>query len=685
MRITKGVALNRLLHATLAVTFLASARAPAQPVPPLPSHPEPLVPESIALSTSEHSEPATGSQASTTPKPPEEIARNTPQRAARGSDAAAADRKPQRLSDPTSRCAVINMWTLPVDGVAWSGRCTGGLASGQGTATFSNKGKFFESVAGNFDQGILLDGQVTMKWANGSSYEGAAVAGRMEGPGLLTSLDGDRFQGQWAGNRMNGHGTVTWANGDRYEGEWRDGKADGHGVQTWSDGRTYDGEWHNDLPNGHGVVTREDGNPYEGTFVDGHPADVNDMAVKTSAAAATTADAVPAKNATIINASETTAASAQDTTNGGPAARWSSFDDFADKKLSAVDGSTLALSLTEGGLTREIVAPDGAVKKTLFVFLNDRLGSVYEGSDSSVAAGVFRVTDMGITIYYADGRSETLTVNGAGGLSTMLNAPASDAACMVWYPQGHRFSAGEREAALAEYANRLGLKKPRHKTHGPSVKSDCDAASGSIGNVQVHPRVSSVVYNPQAAIKFGPVPRANAQAATSRSHAHRKSAAPAAGVAGLVVQPSYNTPVVVPTSTVHLIDADTPMPDAGTLASNENSPSAGGGDKASASSCLTVESDGRHWGFRNHCEFDVQFAYCLANASDPLTSCREAAVSGSVAANGFGALIADQSLKESDAHHDFRWVACSGGAGEVVVHLDRSDPPVGRCVRPGAS
>ena len=35
--------------------------------------------------------------------------------------------------------------------------------------------------------------------------------------------------------------------------------------------------------------------------------------------------------------------------------------------------------------------------------------------------------------------------------------------------------------------------------------------------------------------------------------------------------------------------------------------------------------------------------------------------------------------------HDFRWVACGGGAGEVVVHLDRIDPPEGRCVRPGAS
>jgi hypothetical protein len=148
-------------------------------------------------------------------------------------------------------------------------------------------------------------------------------------------------------------------------------------------------------------------------------------------------------------------------------------------------------------------------------------------------------------------------------------------------------------------------------------------------------------------------------------------------------------PIVVPTSQVHAIDGDVPLPaetaDQRTTASNQPAPVAGGTSEASASACLNVESDGRHWGFRNRCTFDVQFAYCLMNAGDPLTSCGEATVSGSVAASGFGSLIADQGLHETDADHDFRWVACGGGAGEVVAHLDRSNPPAGRCVRPRAS
>jgi hypothetical protein len=111
-------------------------------------------------------------------------------------------------------------------------------------------------------------------------------------------------------------------------------------------------------------------------------------------------------------------------------------------------------------------------------------------------------------------------------------------------------------------------------------------------------------------------------------------------------------------------------------------PDKGGADPApkGASSCLSVESDGSHWGFKNRCGYTVQFAYCLMGGT-PLASCKDGAVVGSVAGNGFGALVTDESLKETDVAHDFRWVACQGGAGEVIPHLDETNPPSGRCVR----
>jgi hypothetical protein len=100
-----------------------------------------------------------------------------------------------------------------------------------------------------------------------------------------------------------------------------------------------------------------------------------------------------------------------------------------------------------------------------------------------------------------------------------------------------------------------------------------------------------------------------------------------------------------------------------------------------ASDCLSVSSNGEYWGFQNRCTKSVQFAYCEMSEANPLTACRHTSVVGSVAANGFSALVSDRSLAEKNAEHEFRWMACDGGAGEVVPHLDKIDPPAGRCER----
>jgi hypothetical protein len=67
--------------------------------------------------------------------------------------------------------------------------------------------------------------------------------------------------------------------------------------------------------------------------------------------------------------------------------------------------------------------------------------------------------------------------------------------------------------------------------------------------------------------------------------------------------------------------------------------------------------------------------------ANPLTACHRTSVSGSVAANGFSALVNAASLSAQGIDHEFRWLACDGGAGEVVPHLDSVDPPSGRCLR----
>jgi hypothetical protein len=391
-------------------------------------------------------------------------------------------------------------------------------------------------------------------------------------------------------------------------------------------------------------------------------------AVALSDVPAATGASLPAENfpqPNVAGDKSSNAAAADVPTHAQPAA----IAGIAGKKLLAIDGSSITLTTNDNGIAREITAPNGTSKKNLFAFLNDRVGSVSDSDESDKVVGVFRLTAKGIVTDYSDGRSEVLYPNDQGGVSMLLNAPGGEAYCMAWYPEGHRFSLEDRKAALAQYASHLGLDEPHRKGAKPTPKPSCGTPAAAS---------TSASLSAQRAAAVSPTPRPDKRAA------HQPTQASAVTPASFIAPQPRNSgqPVEVRNATIHTIDADAQSAGSNTeLASNAPHPVA----SASASSCLSVESDGQHWAFRNHCGYDVQFAYCLMNASDPLAACSKGAISGSVAPNGASALIADKSLSETNADHDFRWVACGGGAGEVVVHLDRSDPPAGRCVRPDAS
>jgi hypothetical protein len=104
-----------------------------------------------------------------------------------------------------------------------------------------------------------------------------------------------------------------------------------------------------------------------------------------------------------------------------------------------------------------------------------------------------------------------------------------------------------------------------------------------------------------------------------------------------------------------------------------------------ASACLTVDSDGNHWGFRNRCRFDVEFSYCLKDAGTDVASCDKGPESGLVAANGFTPLLRSSALGGNDAEHHFRWVGCGLVDVPLEAHLDQTNPPAGRCLAPSAS
>lgn len=97
-------------------------------------------------------------------------------------------------------CKVGRPNVKPVEVVTWNGQCADGLATGRGTAQWSEKGKPTLRFDGIFTRG-LLEGKGKMTGADGDSYEGDYKGGLRHGHGVYVSGAGDRFEGEYLNNR----------------------------------------------------------------------------------------------------------------------------------------------------------------------------------------------------------------------------------------------------------------------------------------------------------------------------------------------------------------------------------------------------------------------------------------------------------------------------------------------------
>ena len=154
---------------------------------------------------------------------------------------------------------------------------------------------------------------------------------------------------------------------------------------------------------------------------------------------------------------------------------------IAGKKFIAADGTALTVLAFPGGLAREIDYPGGAVRVKVFALQGANSGSVADESENSGAAGSFQLTDTGITTDYNDGSSEVLVANNAGGVSLVANAPSGESVCTAWYPEGHRFSAQERQAELIRVSDSFSP-GPTHVEHG------CGKPQGIVREAEAMPR-----------------------------------------------------------------------------------------------------------------------------------------------------------------------------------------------------
>jgi hypothetical protein len=289
----------------------------------------------------------------------------------------------------------------------------------------------------------------------------------------------------------------------------------------------------------------------------------------------------------------------------------------------------------EGRLTLEFVSHSGISQTTVFSFIDDKMGTVSEDSGGK-PVGLFRQTDQGLEIQYEDGQSVSLFANVADGLTMVRPGSSGEKICVSWYPKDHVFSVEERRAAVAAYAQSLGVSKPMtprvsrkraHRLPATSLSSLCSPAIAVAKQNAFGPKLTAhLVEGPATPPPF------------QRTHLSAKSMLTA-------TQPTASPEVVPP--------------------------------GAGASQCLTVEAIGGFIGFINRCGNEVQVTYCLQNDGDPSVKCSSGRKSGSVAAAGFTGVFADNGATE----HDVRWIGCSGSPGEVTPEFIRSDPPAGRCVK----
>ena len=281
----------------------------------------------------------------------------------------------------------------------------------------------------------------------------------------------------------------------------------------------------------------------------------------------------------LLKASDTSSATQPQT--GAP------FGGVSGKTLTAVDGSTIALNLIEGGMELQVGQAEGTARKTTFTFMTDRMGTVVENNSANAGAsvtGFFRLTDKGVEVRYADGRSAMLAPNGNGGVEMALDTGTATS-CQSWYPAGHAFSEAEKKEALNAYASKLGL--PITAGQG-----GC-SSSAQMANLPIaQPAPAPAVATPASMAKAHPDHHGGAHLAKASYRIGDYAGAPADGV-------------TVKASAVHLIDGPvqaapvTVSPITALPVLSAAAPS----DSQDASHCLSVDSDGGHWGFRNACSY----------------------------------------------------------------------------------
>jgi hypothetical protein len=157
----------------------------------------------------------------------------------------------------------------------YSGEVKDGKPNGEGEITYGENEFNVESYTGSWIDG-QRSGQGTMKWSDGTIYKGSWENDSMNGQGIYyfpkdDENGSDYYDGEWIDGKQSGQGTMKWLNGTIYEGAWENNLRNGQGIHYFPEddenGREYyDGEWIDDKRTGQGTMKWLDGGRYEGAW-----------------------------------------------------------------------------------------------------------------------------------------------------------------------------------------------------------------------------------------------------------------------------------------------------------------------------------------------------------------------------------------------------------------------------------
>lgn len=249
------------VFATLARNRLNLARA-AEEAAKKPPLPEPSRP-AVAAVTSEPS--STGAAGTTSTTAPGGVTQLAAASATAGAESSSGRRELANLPRTVAPATPAGTRIL-ADGSTYRGELLNGKLHGRGNLVSQTQGVY----EGDFEQGAR-HGRGDMRWPNGDHYVGEFRSDKPTGQGVMVFTNGDRYEGGFDGGVFAGKGRLTMKTGFEYEGDFVAGQRHGRGRVRFADGNRYEGDFINGQVSGKGRMEFSDGGVYEGEFLNGQP------------------------------------------------------------------------------------------------------------------------------------------------------------------------------------------------------------------------------------------------------------------------------------------------------------------------------------------------------------------------------------------------------------------------------